>query len=162
MTGNMTDFAKARLLALLLPAGLMAGALVSQYIGGLHPCEMCHWQRWPHDVAIVLALFAFAFRKAAIDRIMVGLAALAIMVSGGIGLFHAGVEYKWWEGLTDCAVVAGGVSISDIMAAPMVRCDEVQWSLFGISLAGFNAIFSLGGGLLILRWLMKGYARETA
>lgn len=158
----MTEFAKARALALLLPAGLMAGALGSQYVGGLHPCEMCLWQRWPHDAAIVFALFAFAFRKASIDRLMVGLAALAIMVSGAIGVFHAGVEYKFWEGITPCAVVAKGVTISDIMAAPVVRCDEAPWSLLGISLAGFNAIFSLSGGLLILYWLMKGGKRETA
>ncbi len=151
----MTDFAKARALALILPAALMAGALGSQYLGGLYPCEMCMWQRWPHDIAIVLALFAFAFRKHALDRVMVALAGLAILTSGAIGAFHAGVEYDLWEGLTTCAVTSKGVSISDIMAAPMVRCDDVQWSFAGISLAGFNALFSIAGGLLILWWVSR-------
>jgi disulfide bond formation protein DsbB len=155
----MTDFAKARALALILPAALMAGALGSQYLGKLYPCEMCMWQRWPHDIAIVLALFAFGFRKMALDKLMVGLAALAILTSGGIGAFHAGVEYGWWEGLTTCAVTAKGFSMEDIMAAPLVRCDEVQWSLAGVSLAGFNAIFSIGGGLLILFWLFPSQRR---
>jgi disulfide bond formation protein DsbB len=152
----MLDFAKARLLALLLPSALMAGAWGSQYIGGLFPCEMCMWQRWPHEAAIVLALFAFAFRSRRADRIMVGLAALAILISGAIGLFHAGVEYGWWEGLTRCAVTqAGGVSIEDIMKAPVVRCDTAPWSLFGISLAGYNGLISTAGGLAILYWLWK-------
>ncbi len=157
----MSDFRKARLLALVLPSALMAGAWGSQYIGGLYPCEMCMWQRWPHEAAIVLALFAFAFRKRSMDRLMVGLAALAILISGGIGVFHAGVEYGWWEGLTACSVMPGVTTMEDIMAAPLVRCDAVQWEIFGISLAGFNALFSIGGGLLILAWLWKGRARET-
>lgn len=142
-------------MALILPAALMAGALGSQYLGGLYPCEYCMWQRWPHDAAIVLALFAFAFRKHAMDRVMVALAGLAILTSGAIGVFHAGVEYGFWEGLTTCAVAAKGTTLNDIMAAPLVRCDDVQWSFAGISLAGFNALFSITGGLLILWWVSR-------
>ena len=140
----------ARALALLTPALLMAGALGSQYLGGLYPCEMCYWQRWPHDVAIVLALFAFGTRVSKAAHILVALAAIAIMVSGGIGAFHAGVEYGWWPGITTCSTTATGVSLEAIMNAPVVRCDAPQWTLFGISLAGFNAIFSLSAGLAIL------------
>jgi disulfide bond formation protein DsbB len=151
----VNTFSKARALALALPASLMAGALGSQYIGGLYPCEMCMWQRWPHDVAIVLALFAFAFRKASMDQLMVFLAAVAILVSGAIGAFHAGVEYGWWEGVTRCAVTARGVTIEDIMRAPVVRCDHAPWTLAGVSLAGFNALFSLGGGGLVLWWIAR-------
>lgn len=154
----MTDFAKARLLALAVPSALMLGALGSQYIGGLYPCEMCYWQRWPHDVAIVLALFAFGTRVSKAAHILVALAALAIMVSGAIGVFHAGVEYGWWPGITTCATTATGVSLEDIMKAPVVRCDAPQWTLAGISLAGFNAIISLGAGLVILGLLRKGRA----
>lgn len=150
----MTPLAKAKTLALLIPGALMLGALGSQYIGRLHPCEMCYWQRWPHDVAIVLALFAIGFRKPSTDRIFVALAAVSIAVSGLIGVFHAGVEYGWWEGLTTCST-AGGGSIEDIMAAPLVRCDAPQWTLFGISLAGYNAFISIGGALLILSLLRR-------
>jgi disulfide bond formation protein DsbB len=151
----MTDFAKARLLALIVPSALMLGALGSQYVGGLHPCEMCYWQRWPHDAAIVLALFAFGTRVNKASQVLVALAALAIMVSGGIGLFHAGVEYGWWEGITTCSTTAAGVSLEDIMRAPVVRCDVPQWTLLGISLAGYNAIISLGAGVVILGLLRR-------
>ena len=150
----MTALATARLLALVVPAALMAGALGSQYIGGLHPCEMCHWQRWPHYAAIALALLAFAIPSRM--RPFTALAALAILASGAIGAFHAGVEYGWWEGLTRCSTLGGsGDVLADIMAAPLVRCDEVQWSLFGISLAGFNAIISLAAGATILKLCLK-------
>jgi len=150
----MNALAIARLLALIVPAALMAGALGSQYIGGLHPCEMCEWQRWPHYAAIVLALLAFVARSQA--RTLTILAALAIVISGAIGVFHAGVEYGWWEGLTRCSTVGGSDDVlADIMSAPLVRCDEVQWSLFGISLAGFNAIISLAAGATILKLCLK-------
>ena len=93
----------ARLLALLVPLGLLGGALGSQYLGGLHPCEMCYWQRWPHAAAIVLAGAAFLLPAASPRaRMLTGLAALAIAISGAIGVFHAGVELGWWEGLTRC------------------------------------------------------------
>lgn len=151
----MTDFAKARLLALIVPSALMLGALGSQYVGGLHPCEMCYWQRWPHDAAIVLALFAFGTRVNKASHVLVALAALAIMVSGGIGVFHAGVEYGWWPGITTCSTTAAGVSLEDILRAPVVRCDVPQWTLLGISLAGYNAIISLGAGAVILGLLRR-------
>ena len=79
----MTGLDKARLLALLVPAGLLAGALGSQYIGGLYPCEMCHWQRWGHYAALAFALASFAMRGAADrGRSFVWLAALAILSLG--------------------------------------------------------------------------------
>lgn len=152
----LTDFAKARLLALVVPSALMLGALGSQYIGGLYPCEMCYWQRWPHDAAIVLALFAFGTRVSKAAHILVALAALAIMVSGAIGVFHAGVEYGWWPGITTCATTAAGASLEDIMNAPVVRCDVPQWTLFGISLAGYNALISFAAGFAILGLLRRG------
>jgi disulfide bond formation protein DsbB len=139
----MTHLAKARALALGLPAALMAGALGSQYIGGLYPCEMCHWQRWPHDTAIVAALFAFGTRSQRLAYWLVWFAALAILTSGLIGAFHAGVEYGWWP------------TIEAIMTAPIVRCDVPQWTLFGISLAGFNALLSIGGALVIFTLLSR-------
>lgn len=156
----MTAFAKARLLALLAPAALLAGALGSQYIGGLYPCEMCHWQRWPHYAALGVALAAFAAGSGKAARPLVLLAAVLILASGAIGLFHAGVEYGWWKGLTRCAAVttsgSGADILKEIMATPMIRCDQAQWTLFGISLAGFNAILSLGSGSAIIAlWLKR-------
>ena len=152
----MTNLAKARALALLVPAVLLAGAWGSQLIGGLYPCEMCHWQRWPHYAALVIAMLAFV--PALPTRLLVTLAALAIAVSGAIGVAHAGVEYHWWQGFTACTktVGAGPITIDDLMKAPVVRCDQAQWTLFGISLAGFNAIISLGGALVIFVMLARG------
>jgi len=149
--------------ALLVPLLLYGGALVSQFGFGLYPCEMCHWQRWPHQAAIVLALLALLLR--ANDRAMRALtllAALAIAISGLIGIFHAGVEYGWWEGLTTCSTSQSGpVTLDSIMAAPLIRCDVPQWTLAGISLAGFNAIFSLAGAGLVLTLLRRRPTRTA-
>jgi disulfide bond formation protein DsbB len=143
----------ARLLALVVPAGLLAGALGSQYLGGLHPCEMCYWQRWPHAAAIGLASGAFVLPARV--RLFTALAAVAIAVSGAIGVFHAGVELGWWQGLTRCTA-GGALSLDDLMNVPLVRCDQVQWSLFGVSMAGWNAILSLGSATAIALLLARG------
>ena len=151
-SSDTTGLRAARRLALAIPVALLGGALLSQYIGGLYPCEMCWWQRYPHGAAILLALGAMLSPLGAPrTRTLVLLAALAIAASGAIGAFHAGVEYKWWEGITTCTT-NGATSLDDILSVPLVRCDQVQWSLLGISLAGFNAIFSLGGAALVA-WL---------
>jgi disulfide bond formation protein DsbB len=89
-------------------------------------------------------------------RALTLLAAVAIAISGAIGIFHAGVEYGFWEGITTCATGGSGpVSLDSIMNAPLIRCDTAQWTLFSISLAGFNAIFSLGAAALVLTLLRR-------
>lgn len=144
-----------------LPAALLAGAWGSQLFGGLYPCEMCHWQRWPHYAALVPAFLAFFVPQRSIRGSLVILAALLIAVSGAIGVAHAGVEYGWWQGFTACTstVSFSGGSAADrlnaILKAPVIRCDVAQWTLGGISLAGFNAIFSLGGAAAILVLMRK-------
>ena len=152
----MTPSRTAQALALLVPLALIGGALTSQYGFGLFPCEMCMWQRWPHYTAIGLAALSFLVAPARTP--LVWLATLAIAVSGAIGAFHAGVEYGWWEGLTQCATTFGGEgsALDRIMNAPLIRCDVAPWSLFGISLAGWNALFSLGAALTISLLLQKG------
>lgn len=148
--------ARARLLALLTPALLLGGAYVSQYGFGLYPCQMCWWQRYPHFAALALALLAFAIRPA---RWPIALAGLAILASGLIGAFHAGVEYHWWEGITACTanpLAYGGDPLDAIMNAPIIRCDVAPWSLFGISLAGWNFLFSCGAALAIFGLLRRG------
>lgn len=152
----MNRFAIARALALLIPAGLVGGALVSQYGFGLPPCEMCHWQRWPHYAALVPALAAL-LAPASARKPLVLLAALLVAISGAIGVFHAGVEYGWWQGVTACTA-PGAATLEDLLNAPLVRCDVAPWTLFGISLAGYNAIISLGGAAVIA-WLSLGKVR---
>ena len=153
--------AAARLIALLLPLSLLGGALGSQYLGGLHPCEMCYWQRWPHAAAILLAALAFtAPATSGRTRALTLLAALAIAISGAIGVYHAGVEAKIFQGFTTCTAMGKGLSTADLLKqiskAPLVRCDEVQFRFLGISMAGWNAILSLGGAALILILSFKG------
>lgn len=145
-------------LSLLIPSGLLGGALISEYGFGLYPCEMCMWQRWPHLAAIILALGGLLLRKQKASALLVLLAAAGILISGLIGGFHAGVEYGWWEGVTSCAtnVPAGGDMLDSIMSAPLVRCDVAPWSLFGISLAGYNFLLSGGGAMLILGLMATG------
>ncbi|MBU2339893.1 MAG: disulfide bond formation protein B [Alphaproteobacteria bacterium] len=152
----------AQQLALGIPALLLGGAFISQYGFGLYPCEMCWWQRWPHFAAIALALASFALSR---RDIWVALAALAVLVSGAIGGFHAGVEYGWWEGLTGCATVVpqdGASALDAIMNAPMIRCDEAPWSLLGVSLAGWNFLISVAGGLAILLLLSRSKTHGQA
>ncbi len=152
----------AHWLALLLPAALLGGALISEHVFGLYPCEMCMWQRWPHMVAIVFAILALIFRSQNWSWLLVIGAALAIIVSGLIGGFHAGVEYGWWEGITSCATNLADSDdlLGSIMNAPLVRCDVAPWSLFGISLAGYNFLLSVGGAMLILWTAMTGRIRS--
>ena len=149
----------AYLLALLIPVALLGGALIAQYGFRLPPCEMCWWQRYPHIVALVLAALAWVTRRDA----LVALAAIAILVSGALGLFHAGVEYSWWEGVTACTAnaVAGSDPLASIMAAPIVRCDVAPWTLGGVSLAGFNFLISTAAGLAILFLIRRRGARKS-
>jgi disulfide bond formation protein DsbB len=156
----MNPTSLARAIALLLPLALLGGALGSQYLGGLHPCEMCYSQRWPHGAAIVLAALAFtAAAQSQRSRTLTLLAALAIAISGAIGVYHAGVEAKIFEGFTTCTANATGSSTAELLKqithAPLVRCDQVQFRFLGISMAGWNAILSLGGAALILLLALK-------
>jgi len=143
----MDNLGKARLIAVLVPAALLGGAYVSQYGFGLEPCEMCWWQRYPHFAALALGLAAYALKP---PQVWTALAGLAILTSGLIGGFHAGVEYGWWDGITACAAPATAVSVMDLSAAPHVRCDVAPWDLWGISLAGFNFLISSFAGAAIV------------
>jgi disulfide bond formation protein DsbB len=133
-------------LALLIPAALLGGAYIAQYGFGLFPCEMCWWQRYPHFAAIPLAALGLITRKVGLSW----LAVAALLASGLIGAFHAGVEYHWWEGFTTCSslVKPGGDPLEAIMNAPVIRCDVAQWTMLGVSLAGFNFLFSTLGAAL--------------
>jgi len=139
---------------------LLAGAFGSEYFGGLNPCEMCWWQRYAHLAALVPAALAFtAPAGSQRSRLLVLFAALGIAVSGAIGVYHAGVELKIFEGFTTCTSTARGATTSELLkqitAAPLIRCDQVQWSFLGVSMAGWNAILSLGGAALILLFTLR-------
>ncbi len=146
---------QAALLLALVSAGLLLGALGFQYLGGLAPCEMCYWQRYGHVAVLVIAGLALLFDRRALGW----LAVAAMLAAAALGLYHAGVELKWWQGITSCtAPVQSGMSTADMLnalrAAPLVRCDAVPWSLLGLSMAGWNALISAGaavcGGMVLV------------
>ena len=127
---------------------LLLGALGFQYLGGFDPCPMCIWQRWPHVVAVAAGVFGATVLRGRGRSVAIAGAA-AMLVSTGLGGFHAGVEQGWWEGPTTCS--AGDVSqlsadelMTQILGAPLVRCDEIVWDFLGVTMAGWNAILSLG------------------
>ncbi len=151
----MRSEASINALLLLVPAAMLGGALAFQYIGGLQPCEMCMWQRLALLAVLGLGLLAWVMRSL---RPLVALAALALLVDAGIGAFHAGVEQHWWQGITRCSapIVAGSSSemLSQILAQPLIRCDAIPWSLFGLSMAGWNAVIAAIVGVYAL-WRLK-------
>ena len=122
---------------------LLCGAFVFQALG-YPPCKMCLWQRWPHVVAVLCGFGYIWLHK----RNFLWAGAAAALSTAAIGLYHAGVEQRWWEGPSSCSSGSvGGLSVDEllnqILAAPVVRCDEIAWQLMGISMAGWNAIISL-------------------
>jgi disulfide bond formation protein DsbB len=163
----VTGLDKARAIAILVPAALLAGAWGSEIWGGLYPCEMCWWQRYGHLAALAFALLAVLLGRRMPDRgrSLVWLAALGVLASGLIGAYHAGVEAKVFEGFTQCTSTASGGSTEDllkqIMDAPLTRCDQVQFEFLGISMAGWNAIISLVFASMIL-WLSLRRPRKAA
>ncbi|ANU06705.1 disulfide bond formation protein B [Paraurantiacibacter namhicola] len=145
----------ARQIAIGLPAVLLGGAYISQYGFGLFPCELCWWQRYPHFAAVALALLAYLLPR---PRLWTSLAAGAILTSAGIAGFHAGVEWGWWEGLDTCSGAAsggGGNALDNILGQSMISCDKAAWRLMGISLAGWNFLFSAAGGIAIFALLLR-------
>ncbi len=151
------------LVAALGSGALLGGALYFQYVVGLAPCEMCHWQRWPHIAAVVAGLAAAAsFARPRLALVFAMLAITALIVTSAIGVFHVGVEYRWWQGPQACSGnIPRGLSAEQLkkylFGARMVRCDETVWSLWGLSMAGWNALLSavlaivLASG--VVRWI---------
>jgi len=145
-------------------AGVMAAlilgiAFASQIFGGLAPCELCWWQRYPYMGAMGVALVGTAV-QAIPQKFVLLLLALIFLGDAGIAGFHVGVEQRWWEGLSTCSsFVELTDNVNDaldaIMNAPIVRCDEVAWSLFGISMAGYNLIAALGMTIFCIKKAKK-------
>jgi disulfide bond formation protein DsbB len=121
-----------------------------QYLAHFPPCEMCHWQRWPLFAAIAVAVIAgFSEKEGAGAQRLAILAILLVAASGTIGAYQAGVEWHWWPGPAECTgtrFVFHG--LQDLNAPGAVRCDVAAWRLVGISLAGYNALISLGSAVI--------------
>ncbi|MCX7565302.1 disulfide bond formation protein B [Sulfitobacter sp. F26169L] len=131
-------------LAALGSAAVLLGAFAFQHLGGMPPCKLCLWQRWPHAAAALMGVIIILTGKAR----LAWLGAIASLTTAIIGFYHVGVEQGWWEGPTSCS--SSGVSnlsaqdlMNQILAAPMVRCDDIAWQMLGISMAGWNVVASL-------------------
>jgi len=142
--------------ALLLAAAvvILGTAFAFQFIGGLAPCVLCLWQRYPYAIVIGLAGTGFgltrvAGQSATVLAALMFLIALAMVIDAGIAAFHVGVEQHWWQGTSGCTGTTGAATTAaelarQLKATPVVRCDEVAWSLAGISMAGYNFVAALG------------------
>ena len=141
-----------------ISASLYAGALWFQYVGGLMPCSLCIWQRWPHIIIILLAVIALFARM---PRLVLSAVAITAAISLILAAYHAGVEWQLWSGPSGCTASLSNsgdlTSLTDsLLATPIVRCDEVAWSFMGLSMAGWNSLFSLDIFLIALISLSQG------
>lgn len=147
----------APLVLLVATAAILGAAFAFEHLGGLAPCDLCWWQRYVLMAAIPVAAAATVADRGRTPAAAATLALLGIIFTAGAGIaaFHVGVEQGWWQGPTACSATSLSDDIEamfrDIMAAPVVRCDEAAWSLFGISMAGYNLILSAGLAALAFR-----------
>jgi disulfide bond formation protein DsbB len=148
---------------LVTSTAVLGGALLSQYWGGLAPCELCLLQRWPWAAAIIISLVAIMVgSRAALPWVALLLAAV-FAVGSAVAFYHVGVEKHWFAGPTTCTGAATAADTVEALKARIlgqmpVRCDEPAWMLWGISLAGWNLLASLVAGsscLAVFRWLRR-------
>lgn len=143
-----------RTFLILIAAGGSAAALIAAFgfqMMGYAPCHLCWLQRYPHMAAVGIGVLALGLK----GRTLPVLGALAALTTAGIGVYHSGVELKWWEGPTTCTSSSiGGMTPEQLLAqingAALVRCDEIAWQFLGLSMANWNVILSVA---LALIWL---------
>ncbi len=137
--------------ALFLAAASILVALGFQYIGGYYPCPLCFMQRYAFYFAIP-ALFAALALSSGGERngatMLFGMVAFAFLANAGLGIYHAGAEWKFWAGPDTCAsaqdvATAAGSLIKELETTRVVRCDEAAIRILGLSFAGWNVIASL-------------------
>ncbi len=144
--------AAAALAIFVISAATLAGAWYFQLVVGLPPCPLCLEERIAYHIVIPLSLLMAiaALVRAPPKLLMVGFVAIIIAMACNavLGVYHAGVEWHWWAGPTDCTgpltdLRAGGSLLNQLQSIHVVRCDEAAWRFLGISLAGYNALISL-------------------
>jgi disulfide bond formation protein DsbB len=144
--------AAAALAIFALSALTLAGAWFFQLVLKLPPCPLCLQQRIPYHIVIPLSLLMViaALARAPQKLLTVGFLVIlvAVLCGAALGAYHAGVEWHWWPGPTDCSgpvtdLKAGGALLNQLQSINVVRCDEAAWRLFGLSLAGYNVLISL-------------------
>lgn len=157
----------ALLTCAIISSCLLLGAFFFEYVGGLAPCKMCIWQRWAHAILIFIALSSFLLPLKIRTKLALLLVFFAALTSALIAGFHAGVEWQLWDGPSGCTAPLAGDSnmallVDQLLATPVVRCDEVPWSLFGISMAGWNGVLSLDiAGFALTSWISNNKASRV-
>ncbi|HEV2300303.1 MAG TPA: disulfide bond formation protein B [Stellaceae bacterium] len=154
---------------LIAGAVVLGAALLSQHWGGLAPCELCLYERWPWDAAVVIALLALVVgSEAGLPWVALALS-LVFVLGTGVAFYHVGVEQHWFAGPTACTAPAKAAQTLDelraqLMHAQPVRCDEPAWTLWGVSLAGWNflASFSMAMISFAAAYLARGRRRREA
>jgi disulfide bond formation protein DsbB len=150
--GASSPVLTAALLAASIAAGTLAGAWYMQLIWGLAPCELCLKQRYAYYAIVPLGLLValLASRGASRPLLVAGLVLIALFALGnaGLGVYHSGVEWGFWQGPTECTGPVGnfgsaGSLLEQLDKVKVVRCDEVQFRFLGLSLAGYNVLISL-------------------
>lgn len=138
-------------IVLMFSIAALATAFTAQYGFNLRPCQLCLYQRVPYGVVIFLALLALGLRLDAKRMVIVlGLCLLAFATDAGLSLYHVGVEQHWWAGPASCSGGLGTVRSVEDLAALLSKpisipsCDKVAWSLFGVSMAGYNLLACVG------------------
>jgi disulfide bond formation protein DsbB len=133
----------------------LSGAYGSQYFGGLTPCPLCLYQRPPHWIAAGLAALALVLPGRNVRTVCLLAAAASLATGTGIAVFHVGVEQHWWGGLAGCSGPASQAEELEaltraIEGTDLGRCDQIPWSLFGLSMAAYNAALSAVLALIAL------------
>jgi disulfide bond formation protein DsbB len=136
-----------------LSLALLAGALGFQYLGGYPPCEICHWQRWPHIASAIVGLGGWGLVQAGLldrrrETPLAWIVVACLAITGVIGVYHAGIEWHWWAGPETCTGSGFKYTGTIDFNAHVVMCDIAAWRMMGISMAGYNAAISLGAAFL--------------
>jgi disulfide bond formation protein DsbB len=135
-----------------IAAATLAGAWFFQLVLDIQPCPLCLEQRYTYYLAVPLALLvAIAATRPTPRPVLVAgllLLALAVLGNAGLGAYHAGVEWGFWPGPTDCSgpvvdLGTAGSLLRRLSTVKVIRCDEVQWRFLGLSMAGYNVLISL-------------------
>ncbi len=139
-------------------------ALTYEHAGGYTPCALCLIERYAYYVGVPLATAAFFLATPKPSRLVVLLLALCgigFLINGGIGVYHSGIEWKWWPGPEACSADSlaplSGNLLDALNNAKAVSCDDAPWRLFGLSFAGWSALISFD--LAILSFLGVRNAR---
>ena len=156
--------ASMAMLIVLVGAASILGAFYFQYVAGLAPCPLCLEQRIAYYFSIPLAVLLWlgAGHGASRKVMAAGFAVIAIAMAwnAGLGVYHSGVEWKWWPGPSECSGSLGdlggpGGLMNQLRSISVVRCDEAPWRFLGLSLAGYNVLLSLAIAAAAL-WGLRG------